>query len=98
MDLADEIGPFIVVSGTAAGPDTIGADIAEEWGWPVHEYPAEWDRNGRGAGFIRNFVMASNAEWLLAFHDGSSRGTSNMIGHARADKLSVRVVHVLEDE
>jgi hypothetical protein len=94
LDFADEIGNFIVVSGTARGPDTIGADVAEEMGWPVHEYPAEWDRNGRGAGYIRNRVMARNAEYLLAFHDGTSRGTFNMIGEARYTDLTLRVVMV----
>ncbi len=99
LDLADEIGSFIVVSGTARGVDTIGADIADEFDWPVHEYPAQWDGPaGRGAGYVRNAVMADNAEWLLAFHDGTSRGTFNMIGSAKNVKLSVRVVHVLEDE
>ena len=98
LDLADEIGSYIVVSGTAAGPDTIGADIAEELDWPVHEYPADWDgKHGRGAGFVRNAVMADNAEYLLAFHDGSSRGTYSMIGSARNVKLTVRVVHVIDD-
>ena len=98
LDLADEIGSYIVVSGTARGPDTIGADLADEFGWPVHEYPAQWDRHGRGAGYVRNAVMADNADFLLAFHDGSSKGTYSMIGSAKNMKLSVRVVHVLEDE
>ena len=97
LDLADEIGSYIVVSGTARGPDTIGAEIADEFGWPVHEYPAEWDKHGKGAGYVRNAVMADNAEWLLAFHDGDSRGTYSMIGNAKNVKLSVRVVHVLDD-
>ncbi len=98
LDLADEIGSFIVVSGTARGPDTIGAEIAESWQWPVHRYPADWDgKHGRGAGYVRNAVMADNAEWLLAFHDGDSRGTYSMIGNAKNVMLSVRVVHVLDD-
>jgi len=68
-----------IVSGAAAGADTLGARYAFLNHMPVHVYPAEWDVFGKQAGFRRNRVMAENADALLAFWDGNSKGTKNMI-------------------
>jgi hypothetical protein len=80
-----------VVSGTARGADTFG----EEWAaWAkkaVVRYPADWDRYGKRAGYVRNQHMAENAEALLAVWDGASRGTGHMIDLANRHGLIVFV-------
>jgi hypothetical protein len=41
---------------------------------------------------LRNYRMADNADALIAFWDGTSRGTANMINIARKKNLPVRVI------
>lgn len=80
-----------IVCGMARGADTLGEKYAKERGYKVNYYPAEWKKYKNRAGMIRNEKMAQNADALLAFWDGSSHGTKNMIETAQKYKLSVRV-------
>lgn len=63
----------------ARGADTAGRMYAERCGIPVAKFPADWDKHGRRAGYVRNEAMARYADAGLAFWDGSSRGTAHMI-------------------
>jgi hypothetical protein len=80
-----------VISGCAKGADTLGEDYALFHGIPLKQYPANWERYGRGAGAIRNELMAENADALIAFWDGRSKGTHHMIRHARKKGLKVTI-------
>lgn len=75
----EPIDLIAVLSGCADGADTVGAQWARAKGIPVQEYPANWREFGKRAGMIRNGEMAKVADALLAFWDGRSRGTSDMI-------------------
>jgi hypothetical protein len=81
----------IVVSGTARGADALGEKAAAALGLDVMPFPADWDKHGKGAGFIRNNEMAKYADVLIAFWDGESRGTHNMIHTALDHGLEVHV-------
>lgn len=83
---------IVIISGTARGADTLGERYAQERGYAVERFPADWEHAGKSAGFIRNAQMASVADALIAFWDGQSKGTAHMIGLARKHKLQVRVV------
>ena len=76
----------------ARGADRMGWEFAKSNGIPVHEFPADWGRYGKAAGPIRNRAMAEFSSGLLAFHDGVSPGTTNMIDTARALNMPVRVI------
>ena len=91
--LANVTDEIIVVCGMAQGADRLGERYAKERGYTVRYFPADWDNNGRGAGFIRNEQMAQNADALVAFWDGKSRGTKHMIETAQKHKLDIRVKH-----
>jgi len=69
----------IVVSGGARGVDKQAQDAAEVRGLTVDIYPADWTRNGKAAGFIRNQQIADHADRVTAFWDGSSRGTIDCV-------------------
>jgi hypothetical protein len=47
----------VLVHGAARGADSIAAEIAVEWGWTVLPMPAQWDRDGKRAGPVRNRRM-----------------------------------------
>ena len=84
----------VVVHGAARGADTIAAEEAEKLGFEVEEHPAEWHEHGRGAGVLRNEEMArSGADACLAFWDGKSKGTEDMIRRCRAHKIPVTIIY-----
>lgn len=87
-NIRDEI---VVVCGKARGADTLGEQYAKERGYVVQYFPADWERYGKAAGYLRNTEMAKNADALVAFWDGMSLGTRHMIEIAKSRGLKVRV-------
>lgn len=83
---------IIIVSGTARGADKLGERYGKERGYNVELFPADWENKGRAAGYIRNTDMANNADALIAFWDGQSKGTLNMIETAKKKGLAVRII------
>lgn len=83
-----------VVSGCARGVDRLGEQWAQMRSIPIKRFPANWDRDGRSAGPIRNRQMANYAEALVAIWDGESKGTKNMIEEAERRGLVVFVLQV----
>ena len=79
-----------IVSGCARGVDSVAAEIARDLGYAVKEFPADWETYGKAAGHIRNKQMADYVSEddfnyhgrLVAFWDGKSSGTKNMIDTA----------------
>lgn len=80
-----------IVSGTARGADKLGERYAEERGYPIKRFPADWDKYGKRAGFIRNEDMAEYADALIAFWLNMSKGTEHMIQIANDKKLQIRI-------
>lgn len=72
-----------LVHGDARGADRLAGDWAAVWGIEVKAYPAEWDRLGKVAGFIRNQKMLGEElpEVVIAFPGG--RGTADMVRRAK---------------
>ncbi len=87
-------GRFMLVSGNAKGPDKLAERWAFERRCSADVYPANWVKHGKSAGPLRNELMASKADALVAFWDGVSPGTRDMIERARKHKLKVAVVKV----
>jgi hypothetical protein len=89
--LVNELAPDdpTIVHGGAHGADTIAGEEAQKHGLLVEEHPAWWQGHGKAAGPIRNEEMAAlGADRCIAFWDGRSTGTADMIARARASALS----------
>ena len=82
----------VVVCGEARGADSLGKKLATEMGWGVQSFHADWQKNGKSAGYKRNEEMAQNADALIAFWDGESKGTKHMIDIAKRYRLPARIV------
>lgn len=82
-----------VLSGTAQGADSLGELWAKQNNIPVERYPANWNKYGKIAGFLRNSEMVKKADAIIAFWDGTSRGTKDTIEKALAAGLHVFVIH-----
>ena len=87
-----DLGEVTIISGGARGADKLGERYANMNLLDLDIYPAKWDKYGRSAGYRRNEKMAKVATHLLAFWDGSSRGTKHMIDLAHRHGLTVHVV------
>jgi SLOG family YspA-like protein len=67
-----------IICGMASGADTAGKRFGEKHGFPVREFPADWEKHGKAAGYIRNREMARVATHGLGFWKNESRGTAHM--------------------
>ena len=80
-----------LVSGKARGTDELGESYAAERGFSIKPFPADWGTYGNRAGTIRNAEMAVYDDTLIAFWDGYSSGTKNMLHLAEKKGLRVFV-------
>lgn len=82
-----------VIHGDARGADRIAAEAAARHGHTVRAMLADWDRHGRRAGIVRNLAMLDlRPDLVVAFWDGSSRGTAHTISVARQRGLPLEVI------
>jgi len=81
-----------IISGGARGADALGERWARRRGFRVKLMLAEWSIYGKSAGYKRNERMAVYADELVAFWDGKSKGTKNMIELAEEHGLNYLVV------
>jgi hypothetical protein len=86
------IAPNEIVCGMAAGADELGRQWAIINNIPIAEFPADWSTHGKAAGPRRNKAMAEYGTHLLAFWDGTSRGTANMLKLAQEHGLKIKLV------
>jgi len=82
----------IIYTGDARGADKLGNKFAKKNKLELVKFPADWDKHGKSAGFIRNAEMANDADYLVAFWDGKSKGTKHMIDTAKKKKIKTVVV------
>jgi predicted Rossmann-fold nucleotide-binding protein len=78
-----------LIEGGAKGADQIARAWAEQCGWPVLTFKADWQRHGKRAGPLRNARMIAEGrpDGVIAFPGG--RGTADMVSQARAAGLTV---------
>lgn len=85
-----------VLCGGARGPDLLGERWAKEHIGQenIERYPANWNKYGKRAGYVRNQEMAMNADALIAVWDCKSKGTAHMIEIANEFELDVFIWRV----
>ena len=75
------------------GVDRFAYQEAQKLGLLVEPHPANWDLFGKAAGFHRNGQMAAlGADLCIAFWDGRSTGTLDMLTRAVKRGIPVDVV------
>ena len=85
--MVSNIGRYIsecdeIVSGGAAGVDSCAAEYAKQNGIKLTEFMPKYERYGRAAPILRNREIVDYADKIVAFWDGSSRGTLSVIKYA----------------
>ena len=56
--------------------------------------PADWDKHGKKAGYLRNVEMAEMATHCVVFIKDGSKGATHMIDIAKRKGLELRVYEV----
>lgn len=87
-----------IISGHAKGVDTLAENYAKINNYPCKIFPANWDKYGKKAGPIRNSQMLKYAlkenPIVIAFWDGKSRGTKNMIDQAKNKNVHTYIKYI----
>jgi hypothetical protein len=83
---------WLIISGAATGADSLAIEYAVVNWCQLEEYPADWDKYGKRAGYIRNKQMLEEGkpDLVIAFPGG--KGTANMIKLAK--EAGVEVIEV----
>ncbi len=82
-----DIGRYIsdgdeIVSGGASGVDSCAAEYAKANGIKLTVFPPQYERYGRAAPIVRNKEIVNYADKIIAFWNGSSKGTLSVIKYA----------------
>jgi len=88
-----EVGDTIV-TGDAKGTDAMARLYAAQTNRNLYTYRADWRVHGLKAGPLRNQMIVDNADELIAFWDGRSKGTKNSISLASQKSIPVHVYFV----
>lgn len=80
----------MVIHGAAAGADSLAGQWARDRGVQEVVCPANWNKHGRRAGYLRNSAMADlGPDKVIAFPGGT--GTNMMV--EIADERGIAVIH-----
>lgn len=93
----------VIVSGGARGADSLAERYAKEKNYVCLVYPANWEKFGRKAGYIRNaemhaFIARQQKRGVVAFWDGKSPGTKQSIQLAQQYNNPIRWIIVKEGD
>lgn len=81
-----------IISGGAQGVDMSARDYAIQYGIKLTEYLPEYKKYGRSAPLKRNITIIENADFVLAFWDGASKGTKYVIDNCKKQNVPVKVI------
>ena len=81
-----------IVSGGANGIDKCAAEMANSKGLKLTEFLPEYNRYGRGAPLVRNKKIVEYSDIVLAFWDGSSKGTLFVIEYCKRIGKECKVI------
>lgn len=83
-----------IVSGGAKGIDQCAAEYAQKNGIKLTEFLPQYEKYGRGAPIVRNKEIVDYADVVLAFWDGSSRGTLSVIRYCEKSGTPCTVIRI----
>ena len=83
-----------IVSGGARGIDTCAREYALANHIPLREFLPDYQRFGRSAPLRRNTTIVENADFVIAFWDGKSRGTLFTLNECEKLGVPYRIVRM----
>lgn len=83
---------FKIISGGARGADSLAEKYAKLNSIPIEIIKPNWNKYGRRAGVIRNASIVKNANHVIAFWDGTSRGTLSTINLCMKKYIPIKII------
>lgn len=83
-----------IISGGARGIDTLAAMYARKHGMKLLEFRPDYATYGRGATFVRNRMIVDVADVVIAFWNGTSRGTKYTINYAKKKHVPIIIIRI----
>ena len=80
-----------IVSGGAKGIDSCTKKYAEEKGITLTEFLPEYSKYGKVAPIIRNGEIVDHSDTVIAFWDGKSKGTKNVIDLCKRKNKHIKI-------
>jgi hypothetical protein len=85
-----------IITGGATGVDTLAIEYARIRNISLRVFFPEYNVYGRAAPIIRNKKIVDYADRIIAFWDGSSRGTLSVIKYAKSIGKECEIIYVKE--
>ena len=86
-----------IISGGAVGIDRCAAEYANNSNVELQEFFPDYKKYGRAAPIVRNKMIADEADVIIAFWDGSSKGTKMVIDYCKKTNKPCTVVIIQDD-
>lgn len=86
-----------IVTGDATGVDAMARDMEGIRDLKVIVFRADWEKNGRAAGPIRNREIVEACNQMLAYWDGKSPGTKDAITQCVQAGKKVTIIPIRKD-
>ena len=74
--------PTQIITGGARGADSLGEQYAKDNNIPLRVFPAQWEKYGKRAGYLRNKQMLDEGQPDLVVAFPGGRGTDMMMSLA----------------
>ena len=87
-------GTTEIVSGGAKGVDTCAKLFAESNNITYSEFLPDYKKYGRAAPIVRNRLIVDSADIIIAFWDGTSKGTKSVIDYCNKAGKKVQIYNV----
>lgn len=88
-----EYNPVLIVSGGAKGADMLAEKWASENKIETLIFLPDWSKGKSGAA-IRNIKIVESSEMLIAFWDGTSKGTKMTINIAKKANIPTLIINI----
>jgi len=89
----ESVDKITIVSGGAKGADSLADKLAKKYGFGLMVFEADWEGQGKKAGYQRNKQIIEYANVVFAFWDGVSKGTAHSIKLAQEAGLALYVTN-----
>lgn len=83
-----------VSGGCKDSADELIQRYCEENSFKLTEFLPDWELHKKAAGVIRNKLIINDATHVIAFWDGTSRGTANSLKLAEKRNLPIKIVQI----
>jgi predicted Rossmann fold nucleotide-binding protein DprA/Smf involved in DNA uptake len=87
-----EFFPSEIISGGAVGADRLAASWAKSNGIPLKEFLPDYTTYGRSAPIRRNDLIVDAADMVIAFWNGTSKGTKYTIDYASKKNKVTKII------